>query len=239
MKAKPIPTALVLIGMLVFACAPDAGHPSTSIVAEPDPSNASDSTQALVPEPDPDGGTGFIDWDDPSLVVERGAGWTIGACIGDGLFLCVERDGAPVGGVEALFYPLASFDFIDLDGRPETQLRAVADAFLTSFQTDRATTCGADYQFEPLTPTSFDLGGHTGLAYSFMGTMADGTPSELILQYSTVTEDHLLLVVAIGEDEGGCLGRTDLGGFTTLDLEEFRPHLEAVLRSSPLPRARS
>lgn len=176
-----------------------------------------------------------VDWDDPSRVAEFEGGWAVRACEGDAPLLCVDKDGAPVGVVEAAAFPVASFPDLEPAGDDDANLRALAAGFQEALRTDRAAGCGADYRFEPIEPEPFEFGGADGLAYGFSGTRADGKASELNLQYSTISGDQIVSVTAIAYDEGGCPGRDDLSSFDSATLAEFRPYLEAVLAATPVP----
>ncbi len=177
----------------------------------------------------------IVDWVDPSRALDVGDGWTVAACEGDAPLLCVSRDGVVQGGVEASAYDLASIPNIDPEDDVDAQLRALVEGFTEAIGSDRAEGCGPDYVFEPIAPTPFVLANLPGTAYGFVGTMPDGRPSELNLQYATIVEDQIVTIVAIAYDEGGCPGRDDLGGFTSATLAEFKPYLEEMLNESPLP----
>lgn len=178
-----------------------------------------------------------IDWTDPDTVTELGEGWSVAACEGGATLLCVSRDGKEAGVVEALAYPLESFDGYDPAATPADTLALIAEDFLASMKADRRAGCGGDYHFEAMPPRDFILGGLPGISYGFVGTLGDGSPSELNLQYSTVINENLVLVVAAAYDEGGCPGKDELLSFDSAGLAEFRPHLERLLEASPLPVA--
>lgn len=218
MKSK---RAIILA--LALSLAPACGE----AVADPN-----DGPQGDQP---PTGDAPIVDWTDSSKVLELGDGWTVAACEGDAPLLCVSKDGVAQGGVEAASYDLDSIPDIDPEDDVDTQLRALAEGFMQAIGTDRAEGCGPDYVFEPIEPTPFVLANLPGMVYGFVGTMPDGRPSELNLQYATVIDAQIVTVAAIAYDEGGCPGRDDLGGFTTESLVSFRPYLEEVFHESPLP----
>lgn len=186
------------------------------------------------PQPTPVDNDLAIDWDDPSKVVNLGDGWSISGCIGDGPFLCVERDGTPIGAIEALALQIESLDFVDPVDSQKGQLDALSRAFIESLRADRTTTC-PDFVFDAIEPSPFPLGESMGVVYGFVGAAPDGKPTEMVLQYAAVVGDSIVTLVAIGEDVDGCLGRIDISGFTTEELSRFRPYLERTLRVSPLP----
>lgn len=190
-----------------------------------------------VPQGDrpPTGDSSIVDWEDPTKVVEVGGGWTIAACHGDAPILCVSKDGVAQGGVEATSYDIGALPHVDPEADSDAQLRSLAEGFTEAIGSDRSEGCGPDYRFEPIGPEAFVLGNTPGLAFGFQGTMSDGRPSELNLQYATIVGDRIVAITAIAYDEDGCPGRDDLGGFTSEMLAEFRPHLEEVLPESPLP----
>lgn len=187
-----------------------------------------------TPEPVTDPSVPQIDWSDPGVIAELPGGWTVHACEGDAPLLCVESDGEYVGSVELMSYPVSSF--VDLDPSDPTRdnLLILANGFIEALATDRAAGCGADYVFTEIEPTAFGLG-DGGMAYGFEGAMADGRPSELNLQYSTIVDEMIVSVVAAAYDDGGCPGRDDSSGFDSATLAEFRPLLERLLAGNPLP----
>lgn len=195
------------------------------------------TTIAVQPEPD-EGDWPTVDWSDPDKVARLEDGWSVAACEGDAPLLCVERDGAVVGAVEAVAFPVESLDWFDSSASSDDNLAALAEEFVQAIGADRATGCGSDYVFDPFAPEPFVLANTPGIFFGFKGTMPDGRPSELNLQYATLVEDRIVSVVAAAYDEGGCPGPDEMGGFTTGDLAEFRPHLEAVLHESALPSLR-
>lgn len=189
-----------------------------------------------VPDPSDDQPGPAIEWGNPDTrVVFDEVGWAIAACEGDGPLLCVEMDGRHVGVVEAAAYPLASMTRLDPSAPSDVILDDFAGHFFDDMSADRRAGCGSDYVFERIEPTPFPLGDTTGIAFGFVGTMADGSPSELNLQYATVVGDRIVLVTSAAYDDDGCPGRDDLGGFRPGELADFRPYLEDVLDGSPLP----
>ncbi len=213
--ARNLITPLLLTGALALAaCSDTAAEPTSPAPSKP---------------------VGTVDWADPTSVVRFDDGWSVRACEGDAPLLCVEKDGAVVGVVEAAAYELASFPDLDPTAGVDANLRAVAAGFVDTFRADRAAGCGADYRVEPVEPASFRLGGAEGLAFGFAGTRADGQPSEMSLQYATIANGRIVSIAAVAYDEGGCPGRDDLSSFDSATLAEFRPMLETVLTSIPLP----
>lgn len=208
---------VVLVVLLVTAC---LGNDA-----------ASNSTGSARPA----GSAGLIQWSDPAHTADLGGGWTARVCEGAGSFLCIEREGVAVGIVEALSYPVTSFDGLDPAVDVSVNLDAFAEGFHDAIGSDRTEGCGAEYGFEVLGPDSFQLAGDPGVFYGFVGMLPDGAPSELNLQYATIVGDDLILITAVGYDEGGCPGRDDLSSWDSIGLSEFRPFLEAALGDSPLP----
>lgn len=231
---RRIGLALALVAMI--ACGQSAEQPSgTDPVPTFPPTSTTSPTTTTSFEPPPTSVPPMVDWHDSEAVASLADGWTVQACEGEALLLCVSRNGSPVGTVEALSYPVESFPDIDPDADTSSQLRTLADGFFEALGSDRADGCGPDYEFEAIPGRDFKLGWTPALAYGFTGTMPDGQPSELNLQYATIVGDQIVSIVATAYDEGGCPGRDDLSGFTSKDLAAFRPHLEKVLESSPLP----
>lgn len=221
MERTHFPILMLTIGLLLAGCGDRAAGGE-----DPGPGS----------QPTPTADT-IVDWNDPNDVAHFEGGWTVGACEGEAPLLCVVRSGETVGLVEAMTYDVDSFDNLDPAATPDANLLAFADGFFEALATDRADGCGADYGFQPFEPASFRLGGVQGITYGFAGTMADGSSSELNLQYATIVGDRVLLITAIAYDEGGCPGPNgDLAGFDSETLAAFRPHLEKVLADSPLPQ---
>lgn len=223
---------MLTLTVVLAACVGSVSEPAetTSTPAPPPPS----STTTITTTPPTGGSDRVIDWSDSSPVALED-GWTVRSCEGDAPILCVERDGNTVGGVEANAFPIASFDALDPGADDKTNLQLFARSFLDTFEADRAAGCGADYRFAPIDPEPFPLGGEVGITYGFVGTTADDEPSELNLQYATIQDDHVVTVVAVAYDEGGCPGRDELSGFDSESLAAFRPYLEEILKVSPLP----
>lgn len=212
---------LVVLALIAGSC--------SNMVAEP-----------VVPDPSDDGPGPAIEWGNPDArVVFDEVGWVIAACDGDGPLLCVERDGRHVGAVEAAAYPLDTMNRLDPSAPREVILDDFAGHFFDDMSADRRVGCGTGYVFERIEPRPFPLGDTTGIAFGFVGTMADGRASELNLQYATVVEDRIVLLTAAAYDDDGCPGRDDLGGFRSRELADFRPYLEDVLDGSPLPPSAS
>ena len=226
---------------MLAGCGLDAQPPSTDPpVATTVPTTAPSPTEPIATTPPdgdhpPDDPAPVARWDDPEAVVDLDGGWSVRACAGDAPLLCVDRGGHEAGSVEALAFPVDDFDSIDPDAPVDDQLRAFADGFVEALGSDRAQGCGEGYRFEPLERRPIVIAGLPGLAFGFEGALADGTPSELNLQYAAIHEDRILSIVAAAYDEGGCPGRDELSGFRSSDLAAFRPHLEALLPESPLP----
>lgn len=197
---------------------------------------AGDDTSAPT-GPTPPAVAGEIDWTDPTETATLADGTVIAACEGDGPFLCVERDGATIGTLEMLRFPVASFDIVDPAADLETNIRAIADDFVAALGADRAIGCGSDYRLEPLDFESFSFDDQPAFRYGYRGTMADGTPSELNLQYATIVGDEIVLVTAVAYDAGGCPGRDDLPSFDSATLSDLSDELDAVLRQTPIPDA--
>lgn len=134
-----------------------------------------------------------------------------------------------------LAYPLESFEGYEPAATPVDILALIAADFLESMKADRRAGCGEDYRFEKIRPEPFVLGGRPGISYGSAGTLGDGSPAELNLQYSTVVDENLVLMVEAAYDEGGCPGKDELLSFDSAGLADFRPQLEQLLEASPLP----
>lgn len=199
----------------------------SATIEPPPPSDQSDQP--------PGSSAPIVDWIDSRKVVELEDGWTIQACEGDAPILCVFKDGSAVGGVEALAYPVRTLDWFDPEASPDSNLATLAEEFARVVGADRAEGCGTAYDFEPFVTEPFVLANTHGISFGFIGTMADGAPSEMHLQYATLVEDRIVAIAASAYDEGGCPGRDELSGFDTAALTEFRSQLERVLHESPLP----
>lgn len=217
---RPFRVGLTLAGtVLVVAACTASSAATTPSTAGPLPT-LPPTTQTTQPPV-------VVDWDDSSVRTPVGGGWVVTACIGDAAQLCVEKDEVHIGVVTAAVYPI--------DPTYEDPLVGFAERFLTDFADDRAAGCGPDYGFEPFLPEAFGLGGGTGLAFGFEGTMPDGSESELVLQFASRVDERIVSVAAIGDADEGCLGRDEFSSFRPAELAAFRPYLEAVLQATPLP----
>ena len=183
----------------------------------------------------PAGSAGIIQWSDPAHTADLGGGWTARVCEDAGSFLCIEREGVAVGTVEALSFPLSSFEDLNPAAATSVKLNAFAGGFHEAVRSDRTAGCPADYGVEFLGPERFRLAGEPGMFYGFVGTLGDGAPSELNVQYASIVGDQVIVLAAIAYDEGGCPGRDDLSSWDSIALSEFRPFLEPALENSPLP----
>ncbi len=201
----------------------------TTIPATTTPTTAPATTAPTTTMPLPT----VIDWDDRSTSVTLADGWTVAYCEGEAPFLCVSQDGEVVGLVELFIADPLTYDVYDPSRDDEANLRAMAAAFVAAFEEDRAAGCGADYLLEPLEPRTIALGEGTGLVYGFRGILGDGRPSELNLQYASLSHGRLILVVAAGYDEGGCPGKDEMVSFDSVDLAAFQPHFEDLLAAAP------
>lgn len=242
MRSRILP-ALV---MLLFATG-CSGSGGTTTEVPPGTSPAPTTTVATTAAPPstttpaepgrpPEGDGAVLNWEDSSQRLELDGGWVVAACEGEAPLVCVGRDGVAVGTLEATSYPIDGLPYWDPAVDAQTNLEAVAADYHAVFAEDRPQGCGADYGFETLDPRPFVLGGTPGLAYGFAGTMPDGSPSELHLQYAAVVDDRVVSILAAAYDEGGCPGPDGiLVEFSSEVLREFQAHLETLLGDSPLP----
>ncbi len=227
MRRRNLLVSSILSILVLAACSSSVQFPE---VETPTSAPASTSTSTTLPSFERQA----VDWFDPAVVAEFEGGWAVHACEGDAPLLCVERHGDTVGTIDAMAYSMSSFDDLDPSDDAATNLRRFAEGFIESLGDDRAAGCGADYQFTPLDAESFPIGG-AGVFYGFEGRLANGSPSELNLQYATIVGDSIVTMVAIAYDDDGCPGRDDTSGWESATLAEFRPWLERVLVDSPLP----
>ncbi len=224
------PTAEPTITPTGMPTATPTEPPATPTATPTGTPTATPTTRPDDPEPPTE-----IDWTDPSVVVDLGGGWSIAKCEGDALFLCVSRDGEHVSALEALFFDTATLPLFDPDASVRRNLRRIAEDFHESFAEDRAGGCGADYGFERIAFTPATVGAQRGGTFGFIGTMADGSPSEMDVHWATVVDDHVLMVVASAFDPGGCLAPDEGGSFETSELAALRSELDRLLADSPLP----
>ena len=209
----------------------------TSVIAACLGSDAIGVDPELIDRPEPGPTTiPVVDWTDPAQRADLGEGWTVGACDGDGPFLCVERNNDPVGVIEAIAFPVASFEQIDQTADDLAKLEEFARNYHSDISEDRAKGCGEDYGFEKLGPDRVELGGQPGVFFGFAGWLPDGRRSELNLQYATIVEDQFLLIAANAYEEGGCPGRDDLSTWDSGSLSGFRSRMAKLLAASPLPQ---
>lgn len=225
--------AMCALAIVLSACSDAATDTSpTSTTSGVTTTDVPPSTEA--PDAPPSGDGAVIDWSDPSKVADFGDGWSIGKCTGDAPLLCAEHNGQQVGLVEAAVWPIDSLPALDPDADADANLAAHAAAFYETFVADRAEGCGEDYVVDTHEVETMVLGGVPGVSFGFTGTWADGTASELILQYAVIDGDRVLSMTANGHAEGGCLGPDEFS-WDPAALAEFRAHLEEVLIASPLP----
>lgn len=238
MGIKGYTAAWLSLSLMMAGCGPESAPVTTTLTATSSPV-AETSLPTTSPPPASTTPTTAvpvtIDWRDPDTVAELAGGWSVAACEGGAALLCVSRNGEEAGVVEALAYPLESFEGYEPAATPVDILALIADDFLESMKADRRAGCGEDYRFEKIRPEPFVLGGRPGISYGFTGTLGDGSPAELNLQYSTVVDENLVLMVAAAYDEGGCPGKDELLSFDSAGLADFRPQLEQLLEASPLP----
>lgn len=210
--------ALILISALINGCGNSAADPGTTAGGESDqPSD------------------GVVSWIDPTQVVDAGNGWQVAACEGAAALLCVSRDGDTVGTVEALGFSLSSFDTLDPSLSSDENLTRFAGGFVEALSADRAAGCGQDYAFEVIDTESAVVASLPGVTFGYRGTLPDGAPSELNIQYAAINDDTIISIVAAAYDGGGCPGRDDVSGFTSSDLEAFLPLLGPIIANAPLP----
>jgi hypothetical protein len=181
----------------------------------------------------PDAAT--VEWRDPEPVdVDE---WHLESCEGDAPLTCVERDGEPVGFVELLDFPLASFADLEeplADGDEEAAYEALAAGFLRDMEADRAEGCDAGYEVEPLPVEHLAIGDGTAVKYGFAATTADGTAAERAVQYAAIRGDTLVLLGANAYSPEGCIG-TEGGEFLPEVLADFEPVLDQLVVASGLP----
>jgi hypothetical protein len=221
------------LALLVGACADATSDTTTPSPTTTTTTNAPMTTTSTTVPPieiPPE-----IDWDNPDNAASVGVGWTVARCEGDAPLLCVARDGGLVGVVEWFISDPHAYGVYDPSASDEANLRAMAADFVDSFTVDRAAGCGIGYVVEAIEPEPIELRDGTGLVHGFRGTMSDGTPSEMHLQYRAFSQGRLILLAASAYDEGGCPGKDDLVSFDSAGLEAFRAHLELLLALSPLP----
>lgn len=230
--AAAVVVAIAACGDTSSTAAPQPTEPAST----PIPSVTAIPTVTAGPAPEPSSPVvGSVDWSDPNAVADLGDGWTIAACDGGAPLLCVGHDGATVGTIEALRFPIASFDVYDPGADDLDNLRRIAADFTGALAADRSAGCPPGYVVEPLGPVAVTVAGRQGLHYGYVGTNVDGSPSERNLQYATIDGDDLVLLAAIAYDAGGCPGRDDLSGFDSAALALAEPRIDAVLAGVPLP----
>ena len=234
--------ALVTLILLVGACAASTSDTTTTTATTTTTpttttttttTTSTTTTTTVLPVEIPPA----IDWENHNNPASVGVGWAVARCDGDAPLLCIARDGGIVGVVEWSIADPHTYDVYDTSANDEVNLRAMAAAFVEGFSVDRASECGTGYVVDPIEPEPIDLWGATGLVHGFRGTMSDGAPSELHLQYRVFSEGRLILLSASAYDVGGCPGRSGLVSFDSAGLEAFRPHLELLLTLSPRPGA--
>lgn len=217
-------------GLAVGACS-TGSDPGSAVPTTLQP--ATTTTGAPAGEP----AAPVVDWEAVSTVA-LGGGWALDDAEGDGPFYDVRRDGDVVGQLEAGSFPVETLDVVaevlDGGGSAVDALEAHAREYAGTFGDDRASGCGADYRFVANPAMVLDTPSGDVVAYGFTGTLADGAPSERIVQFAGLRDDRLVILTATAADPGGCLppeGPT----FTSEQLESFRPLLVDVVAASGLP----
>jgi hypothetical protein len=109
---------------------------------------------------------------------------------------------------------------------------------VTDFTADRAEGCGTDYRVTAAPTQQLAPPDGLVLRYGFVGTTADGRPSEYVLHYGGVRDTRLVLLVAIASDPGGCLS-TEGAYFTSETLATFTSVLDGLVLGGGLPQPRS
>ncbi len=228
MRSRLIPV-LVALTILASACATADGSSTTTTPTTT--TTTAPTTPPTTEQPTP---VPSFDWDDRDATTTFD-GWTVGYCEGDAPFLCVEKDGEVVGVIEIFLRDPLTYTAYDPTTTDETNLRALAADFVEAFEMDRPSGCGAGYLVEAVEPQPFEYTNTRGLVHGFRGSFADGTPSELHLQYAALSYGRLISLVASAYNEAGCPGKDDTTSFDVDTLEAFRPVLEHLLADSPIP----
>ncbi|HEX6872997.1 MAG TPA: hypothetical protein VF163_18015, partial [Micromonosporaceae bacterium] len=108
--------------------------------------------------------------------------------------------------------------------------------YLDDFGKERAAGCGTGYRFTRDDPRELASDAGPTVRYGFTGTLADGRPSEKIIQYAGVRSGQLVILSATAADDGGCLP-AEGQYFTSAQLASFAPVLDQIMAVSPLPPA--
>lgn len=178
-----------------------------------------------------------LNWSAPSTVQLSG-GWTIAPAEGDAPLLDVLLDGRAVGQLEILRFPVATLEAVqaalEAGGSEQEALEVHAGEYDEAIRSDRVAGCGPDYGFAADPATLLDTASGPAVRYGFAGTLADGAPSERVVQFAGLDGETLVIVSAVAYDPGGCLANEGVA-FTSEELERFQPVLTDTIRVSGLP----
>lgn len=170
-------------------------------------------------------------WTDDTLEVILDNGWTIRSCEGDAPLLCVLDGDRLLGDIELAEYPAEG----DLTGAEDlaAALRARGRDFLRSMEEDREIGC-PDFAFQEVDVRDATVAGGLAVRTGFVLRDAGGREVERVVIYVTLHEGAMWVVNASAyRGDGGCLSPEQ--DFAPADLEAFEPHLDALVRGTPLP----
>lgn len=207
----------------LFACSSSQKDPSPPAT----PSTVATSTVPPV----------ALDWSAPEKA-QLPDGWSLSGCTGDAPLICVSRGGRPVGQMEKLALELSTLPDLARVLSEKGAVAALDDhahRFVADFTADRAVGCGSSYTVTPHPSVRLSTPDGQALRYGFTGTLAGGTPSEVVAHYATVTDGRLVLLVANASDPGGCLPEDEGTPFTSAELRAFLPLLDQLVSSSGVP----
>jgi hypothetical protein len=207
--------SVVLLGVTLFALAVACGGAATMAVEGSD--------ERLRSEP-----KAVLDW--ASRTGEVAAlGWTAEFCEGDAPLLCVARDGAYVGSVELLRWPLhevpAAAAVLARGGSVYQALAFAAADLLGVLEADRRIGYGPGYTTVGDVPAVLAVSGGSGLRSGYSGIF-EGRVRERTIQYRVILGDTVFLLSATAVE-------TPMEGeFRIADLGAALPVLDRVAAAS-------
>jgi hypothetical protein len=176
-----------------------------------------------------DAPAGVVDWDGRVVSLQL-PGWSVEFCEGEGPFLCVERDGEPVGSVELLRTAVQQHatlaDVLGRGGSERDALEAAAAEFMAVLSADRRTGLAGAYQLSYEPATAATVMGKQGLRVVVEGRVGDRI-IERIVHYYAIQRDTSYLLAATGNERSGPLGE-----FSMDDLKAFEPLFGEIAAAS-------
>lgn len=208
---------------MVTACvndAPDEGAPTES---------GAPAEQAPPPDSanEPDAAQFVVDWVNGSAITLDN-GWSVQACEGDALMLCVADGSTHLGVVEMLAYRAD----LQAGSSRADYLQSRVDDMLAGMAADRAVGC-PHLTFSALPVTAHVVDGLEAVRFGFRMVDDAGREAERLVLYFALDGTTHVTITAAAYAPDGCLER--IGEFEPSVLQEFEPYLDRIVTATPLP----